>query len=287
MSGRWIPSVWLDATPPNNLKRYALIELAVLAPAVRTTLFEIYAGKSDYWPLIDDDAQLHLKREGPWLLEVNDAHLSAWHNLEAIHCALHAWLESELEGAQLALQLAPGMVVENPEGARALLRFYLPEAIEQLYASAPEECRDGLFGSVQRWWYRNEEKEWAALDGLPRVDFPKPWSLKVNHELWISLHGEAEVMALTAELLETTPDIFGNVYDCERPRLVGQVLEKADFHGLTRRSDRRTYAYLQLSRGDSVWQEEGMHNLLQQAASGDVPLLELLEKSYGESSDAG
>ncbi|MCE9681290.1 DUF4123 domain-containing protein [Halomonas alkalisoli] len=282
MTSKWIPDSWQEATQPSDVKRYALIELASLPPQARTDLFDTFRAESYFWPLIDDDTQPHLQREGPWLLAVSDVRLRAWRNLESIHCALHAWIESELAGEQLAAQFAPAMVVENAAGKRSLLRFYLPDIIEQLHAGASDECRSGLFAGINRWWYRAGDKEWTALKGVTIQDSPGPWELKVSDELWATLHGDAEVMGLTAELIENTPDLFNNVCPCERPRLIGQVLEKADSYGLTRTSDRRTFAYLQLSQGDIFWESEEMRPLLEQAARGETLLLELLEKTYGE-----
>ncbi len=282
MTGLLIPDAWREATLSTGISRYALIEMAALPPAARTELFDTFSTDSRYWALIDDDTQPHLKREGPWLLEVNDARLSALLNLESLSCALHAWIESGLEGGQLATQLAPAMVVENNSGKRSLLRFYLPEIIERLHAEAPEACHEALFGWIKRWWYRADGNEWVALAGVENRKRSGIWRLKVGDDLWATLHGDTEVMNLTAELAQSAPDLFRNVCSCERPRLVARALEKADREGLVRASDRRTYAYLQLSQGEGAWQSEDMQSLLQQASSGDTTLLELLEVMYGE-----
>jgi hypothetical protein len=283
MSGVLIPDTWCEAVLPSGVSRYALVEMALLPPSTRTELFDTFATESCFWPLIDDDAQPHLKREAPWLLEVSDERLSAWQHLDSLSCALHAWIVSGLEGGQLAAQLAPAMVVENHAGKRSLLRFYLPEIIEQLYAGAPEECHEALFSGIQRWWYRADENEWVALRGGENRNRSGAWRLKVGDELWAALHGDTEVMSLTAELVENAPELFRNVCSCERPRLVAKALESADRHGLVRVSDRRTYAYLQLSQGEEAWQPEEMRALLQQAANGEMSLLELIDVMYGES----
>lgn len=282
MTGVLIPGACHVATPASGVSRYALIEMATLTPAARTELFDTFGTDSRYWALLDDDAQPHLKREGPWLLEVSDARLNVWQSLESFSCALHAWIESELEGDRLADQLAPAMVVENHEGKRSLLRFYVAELIERLHTEAPEECRGALFGGIQRWWYRAHDNEWAPLEGVKKRKHSSKWRLKVGDDLWAALHGDTEVMSLTAELVGSAPDLFRNVCSCERPRLVAKALEKADRQGLVRVSDRRTYAYLQLSQGEDAWQSKDMQSLLQQASSGDTTLLELLEVMYGE-----
>ncbi|MGQ4880048.1 DUF4123 domain-containing protein [Billgrantia sp. LNSP4103-1] len=281
MSGISIPDAWHEAALPTGVNRYALIEMALVPPSVRTELFNTFGTEGSFWALIDDDAQPHLKREGPWLLEVNDARLSVWQHLDSLSCALHAWIESGLEGDRLAAQLAPAMVVENEAAKRSLLRFYLPETIERLHAEAPEVIHQALFGGIQRWWYP-AENEWVALKGQENRNGSGAWRLKVGDDLWTALHGDAEVMGLTAELVENAPDLFRNVCRCERARLVAKALESADCHGLVRVSDRRTYAYLQLSQGEEAWQSEEMHSLLLQATSGDTTLLELLDIKYGE-----
>lgn len=287
MSGGWIPHAWQTEAVPSHVKRYALIELASLAPSTRTALFASFEGTSAYWPLLDDERQPHLRREGPWLLEVNETRLNAWQPLDSLYCALHAWIESEVAGERLAAQLAPAMIVENLEGERSLLRFYLPEIIERLHTVAPDESRVALFGSVSRWWYRAHNKEWTALVGLPSRDLTdsvEAWQLKVSDELWLALHGNAEAMKLVAEFLVTVPEVFSDLCACDRPRLMAEVLEQADACGLTRDSDRRTFAYLQLTQAEEIWQTKEMRALLAQATSGEASLLELLETTYGEPS---
>lgn len=283
MTGDLVPDTWREAALPSGMRRYAVIEMATLAPMARTELLDSVGNDSRYWALIDDDSQPHLKREGPWLLEVSDARLSSWQYLDSLSCALHAWIESRLEGHLLAARLAPAMVVENQAGNRSLLRFYVAELIERLHAEAPEECRGALFGGIQRWWYRANGNEWVALPGLEQRKPAGSWRLKVDDGLWAALHGDKEVMGLTAELVESAPDLFRNACSCERPRLVARALEGADRQGLLRGSDRRTYAYLQLSQGEDAWQSEEMQGLLQQAPLGETTLLELLEAKYGES----
>ncbi|MFC3284004.1 DUF4123 domain-containing protein [Litchfieldella rifensis] len=259
-----------------------MVELASLSPATRSALFSTFETSNCYWPLIDDGAQPHLMREGPWVLEVNDSRLEAWQHFEKISCALYAWIESELDGELLAAQLAPAMIVESLEGKRSLLRFYVPEVIERLHADAPDEYRSALFAGIRHWWYRSGKYGWTALEGVAHKETPRPWKLKVNDDLWVALNGNTEVMRLTAELVENAPDLFTGVCSCERPRLVAKTLEDADRHGLTRASDRRTYAYLLLSQGEDTWQSKEMRPLLQQAANGKAPLLELLTEKHGE-----
>ncbi|QOR39129.1 DUF4123 domain-containing protein [Billgrantia diversa] len=282
MNGDLIPDAWREAALPSGIRRYAVIEMATLVPAARTELFDSFGSDSPFWALIDDDTQPHLKREGPWLLEVSDACLSSWQHLDSLSCALHAWIESRLEGQLLAAQLAHAMVVENQSGNRSLLRFYMAELIERLHAEAPEECREALFGGIERWWYRANGNEWVALPGLEQRKPSGNWHLKVDDDLWAALHGDTEVMGLTAVLVESAPDLFLHVCNCERPRLVARALEGADRRGLLRGSDRRTYVYLQLSQGEEAWQSEEMQVLLQQASLGEKTLLELLEAKYGE-----
>ncbi|MBF8223788.1 DUF4123 domain-containing protein [Halomonas sp. 328] len=282
MNNDWTPGAWQTTTPLYQVKRYALVELASLPAYARTELFAAFQADDHYWPLLDDPSQPHLQREGPWLLEVNDTRGDAWRNLESIDCALHAWIESELPGEQLASQLAPAMVIENSMGRRSLLRFYLPEVIERLHADAPQACHDALFGNIQRWWYRSGGKEWVALEGFSRQAPSGPWELRVGDELWMALHGDTEVMGLTAELVDIVPELFGDICSCDRPRLVRLALEQADSYGLTRISDRRVYAYLQLSQGEAAWQSDEMRSWLEHAANGETPLLDLLDNAYGE-----
>jgi len=70
MKADTLPPWQSSSSQTSETERYALIELAHLPVAARTTLFNELAKDSHYWPLIKDESQPHLQREGPWVLQV-------------------------------------------------------------------------------------------------------------------------------------------------------------------------------------------------------------------------
>ncbi|MBE0403989.1 DUF4123 domain-containing protein [Halomonas citrativorans] len=262
------------------IKRYALIEMAQLAVTTRTTLFNEIVDADHYWSLIKDERQPHLQREGPWLLSIPHDQLDQLNQLDGMACALLGWIETPLAGAELASHLAPAMIVENPQKQRALLRFYLPDVITQLHEDALENSANVLFSGVTRWWYQDTTMGWVALEGQASPGCVSQWQLVVDEARWQSLHGEPEVMQLTAELVDFSPSLFEGICHCERPRHVAKALVQADHHGLTATADKRTFVYVQLSQGSDAWASEEMQRLLQRAASDETTLAEILATTY-------
>ncbi|MDQ7729780.1 DUF4123 domain-containing protein [Halomonas sp. SpR8] len=277
---------WQSCSSQNSeIERYALIELAHLSVAVRTTLFNELVKDSHYWPLIKDESQPHLQREGPWVLQIRQDKLDKLLTLDGILCALQGWIESPLPGTVLASHLAPAMAVENPHQQRSLLRFYLPNVITQLHKDALENPANVLFAGIRHWWYRDETLGWTALDGVAPVADGTSWQLIVDDARWQSLHGEPEVMQLTAELVDFSPSLFEGICFCERPRQVAKALMQANNHGLTATADKRTFVYVQLSQGNDAWASEDMQGLLQRAVSREATLADLLATTYQQADE--
>ena len=200
--------------------------------------------------------------------------------LDGILCALQGWIESPLSGTELASHLAPAMAVENSQQQRSLLRFYLPNVITQLHQDALENPANVLFSGIRHWWHRDEALGWTALDGAAPIADGTSWQLIVDDARWQSLHGEPEVMQLTAELVDFSPSLFEGICLCERPREVAKALMQADSHSLTTTADKRTFVYVQLSQGNDAWASEDMQNLLQRAANREAALADLLAITY-------
>lgn len=275
-----LPPWQSSSSQTSEIERYALIELAHLPVAARTTLFNELAKDSHYWPLIKDKSQPHLQREGPWVLQVRQDKLDKLLALDGIVCALQGWIESPLTGTELASHLAPAMTAENPQKQRSLLRFYLPDVIIQLHKDALENPTNVLFLGITCWWYRDATLGWTALEGKALPESLPPWQLTVDEARWQSLHGEPEVMQLTAELVDFSPSLFEGICLCERPRQVAKALMQADSHNLTTTADKRTFVYVQLSQGNDAWASEEMKHFLQRAAGGEATLMEILASTY-------
>ena len=270
----------LSTSQVPSIKRYALIEMAQLAVTTRTTLFNEIADKDHYWSLIKDERQPHLQREGPWLLSIPHDQLDQLNQLDGMACALLSWIETPLGGAEIANHLAPAMIVKNPQKQRSLLRFYLPDVITQLHEDALENSANALFSGVNRWWYRDTTIGWVALEGKASTKSVTQWQLVVDEARWLALHGEPEVMQLTAELVDFAPSLFEGICHCERPRQVSEALMQANSYGLTATADKRTFIYVQFSQGSDAWASEEMQRLLQRAAGGEATLAEILAATY-------
>ena len=275
-----------SSSQASEIERYALIELAHLPVAARTTLFNELVQDSQYWPLIKDESQPHLQRKGPWVLQVRQDKLDKLLALDGIVCALQGWIESALTGTELASHLAPAMAVENSQQQkRSPLRFYLPNVITQLHKDTLENPANVLFAGIRHWWYRDETLGWTALDGVAPIAGGTSWQLIVDEARWQSLHGEPEVMQLTAELVDFSPSLFEGIRLCERPRQVAKALMQANNHGLTATSDKRTFVYVQLSQGNDAWASDDMQSLLQRVSGGEATLADLLTTTYQQAEE--
>lgn len=285
MKADTLPPLQRSSSETSEIERYALIELAHLPVAARTTLFNELVQDSQYWPLIKDESQPHLQREGPWVLKVRQDKLDKLLTLDGIVCALQGWIESQLTGTELASHLAPAMAVENPQKRRSLLRFYLPDVITQLHKDTLENPTNALFLGVTRWWYRDATLGWTALKGKALPESLPPWQLTVDEARWQSLHGEPEVMQLTAELVDFSPSLFEGICLCERPRQVAKALMQANNQGLTATADKRTFVYVQLSQGNDAWASDDMQSLLQRVSGGETTLADLLTTTYQQAEE--
>lgn len=271
-----LPPAWMENIRKNETERYALIEMGTLSRSSRSVLIDSSA--SAYWPLMHDTSQPHLIREGPWLLQPNPTNLAAWQSIDTLPCALHAWIESPLDGATLAEQLASAMVVEATDRRSWLLRFYAPQAIQALHAETQADWHAELFSGIERWWYRNDVHEWQALDGLPPKDpSPRGWQLSLSDASWKALAGDPEVTTLTAQLANDMPDVFTGLCVGERPRQVAQALAATDAAQLNRADDRRTYVCLWLRQGEAMLKEASIVQCIERAARGEASLIEQLQ----------
>lgn len=271
-----LPPAWSGEIPPDETGRYALIEMGLLSPASRAALIDNVAPA--YWPLIRDTSQAHLVREGPWLLQPDLANLHAWQAVEALPCALHAWIESPLKGAALAEQLAPAMIAESADHRPWLLRFYTSEAIQALHAETQADWHTELFSGITHWWYRNGDHEWQALAGLPpSVQPQRGWRLRLDNATWKALAGDPEVMTLTAQFVNDMPAVFAGLCAGERPRRVASALTAADDLQLSHPEDRRTYVYLWLTQGEAMLKQPPLPQAIARAARGESSLIEQLQ----------
>ncbi|MCS2608397.1 hypothetical protein [Halomonas dongshanensis] len=91
---------------------------------------------------------------------------------------------------------------------------------------------------------------WSLIkdERQPHLQREGPWLLSIPDRLdqlhqvdearWHALHGEPEVMQLTAELVDFAPSLFEGICSCERPRHVAGALMQATNYGLTAIVDR-------------------------------------------------
>ncbi|MGO2243149.1 MAG: DUF4123 domain-containing protein [Halomonas sp.] len=244
---RHIPSDWQRSPWPadKGLKRLALIELGLLKPTLRTVLFETEGVSA--WPLLQDEEQPHLTREGPCLFEVTASAITAMATQKELGCGVHAWIESHLTPQQLVNQLAPAMVACPVDEPPSLLRFYLPHVIQSLHAETAADWHPLLFGGIGQWWRRVDGQGWQPLGTMPaQVSVNTPWRLALHPELYQALQGDPEVRAFTRLLSQQHPELFADVCACTRPQRVQAALLAANEAGLVETSERLAYVYRQL-----------------------------------------
>lgn len=149
-----------------------------------------------------------------------------------------------------------------------------------MYSNELTNPTNMLLGWLPSWFYRGATLGWTALEGKALPESLPPWQLTVDEARWQSLHGEPEVMQLTAELVDFSPSLFEGICLCERPRQVAKALMQANNHGLTAAFDKRTFVYVQLNQGNDAWASDDMQSLLQRASGGEATLADLLTTTY-------
>lgn len=238
----WQRNPWQAA---EACKRMALIELGLLDPAARATLFETPGVTAR--PLLQDDEQPHLTAEGPWLFAVTPESMSQLAVEDALGGGLHAWLESRVEISRLASQLAPAMVAYPVGEPPALLRFYLPQVIRQLHAETHADWHSSLFGGIEQWWWPADDSSWQPLGAMPeQASLESPWKLTLSTELYQALQGDPEVRTATRVLTQQYPELFAGVCACARSQRVEAALLAATEAGLVQRGERLAYVYRRL-----------------------------------------
>ncbi|PMR67271.1 DUF4123 domain-containing protein [Halomonas heilongjiangensis] len=242
-----IPADWQRQSWPaeEEFKRTALVELGLLEPASRTALFETPGVTA--CPLLQDDRQPHLAAEGPWLFEVTFESMAELSAQDKLGCGLQAWIESRMAISRLAGQLAPAMVAYPAGEPPALLRFYLSRVIRQLHAETQADWHRSLFGGIEQWWQRGDDRGWQALGAMPvQEPLESPWQLTLSSSLYQALHGDPEVRTATRLLTQQHPDLFAGVCACARSQRVEAALLAATEAGLVHRSERLAYVYRRL-----------------------------------------
>ncbi|WP_249978561.1 DUF4123 domain-containing protein [Vreelandella olivaria] len=246
-----IPIDWQHAPWPTaqTQKRLALIELGLLSPTERTTLFEMQDITAV--PLLQDHRQPHLTAEGPWLLEVTRESIPQFTAHKALDCALHAWIESRVSSQQLAIQLAPAMVACPMDEPPSLLRFYLPQVIRHLHAETHADWHLSLFGGIEQWWRPDDEQGWQSLGAMPvQEPLESQWQLTLSSSLYQALQGDPEVRSFTRLLTQQHPELLNGVCGCARSQQVEEALLAASEAGVVQRDERLAYVYRRLLARD-------------------------------------
>jgi hypothetical protein len=238
----WQRTPWPAEEEP---RRIALIELGLLDPAARTALFETPGITA--WPLLQDDRQPHLAAEGPCLFEVTLESMAELTTQHVLGCALHAWIESRMASQRLASQLAPAMAAYPAGEPPALLRFYLPQVIRQLHAETQADWHHSLFGGIEQWWQRDDNRGWQPLGAMPeQAPLESPWQLTLSASLYQALQGDPEVRTATRVLTQHYPELFAGMCACARSQRVEAALLAATEAGLVQRGERLAYVYRRL-----------------------------------------
>ena len=273
-----VPREWFDSTD-EKLNFFMIVELGFIKPTERSVALDQVTGKM--WPLVNDDSQLHLVSEGPWLIQVNlDQDEQA--DICALADASQAWMAAYSEGEQLSRQLAPAMCCISPARDVRLLRFYCPEIIEILKNQVEHSWFDKLFANLESWHWRTESGKFRMAFESPlttKSGNSDEWILEVDEDLWSELVGNPEVDVLISCLTKDAPEGFEGLNGSVKRQKVRDYLAKADELGVMEDDDRKIYVYLEMATGNEAEPSEEVSELAKRAVSMQKPLVELLDSS--------
>jgi hypothetical protein len=273
-----LPSEWFASTD-EKLNFFMIVELGFIKPTDRNVALDRVTGKM--WPLINDDSQLHLVSEGPWLIQV-DLDRDDQADISILADASQAWIAAYSEGDQLSRQLTPAMCCLSPAQEVCLLRFYCPDIIEILKKQVEHPWFDELFANLESWHWRSESGKFRmAFESslTTKCGNSDEWILEVDENLWTELVENPEVDALISRLAKDAPEVFEGLNGSLKRQKVRDCLAKADELGVMAVDDRKIYVYLEMATGSEAESSDEISELAKRAVNMQKPMIELLDSS--------
>ncbi|RDB41740.1 hypothetical protein DU490_16870 [Halomonas sp. DQ26W] len=127
------------------------------------------------------------------------------------------------------------------------MRFYLSRVIKRLHVETEAGWHRSLFGGIEQWWRRDDERVWQTLGAMPvQEPLESPWQLTLSSSLYHALQGDPEVRSFTRLLTEQHPELFAGVCACARSQPIETALLAATEAGLVQRGERLAYVYRRL-----------------------------------------
>lgn len=276
----YVPVEWFDKKA-ERVNFFLIAELGLLAPIARAAVLDQMSG--NMWPLVNDDTQLHLVSEGPWLFQLDLDRLDLPDIAPLLEVGL-AWIAAYPEGQELSRQFAPALCCISPSREAAFLRFYCPEIVGILKSHVGEPWFDRLFAKLLSWHWMQESGEFRAVfkSALtkPRDD-SGDWVLEVDDQLWLQLAGNPEIEVLINCLNREAPEVVSRMSGAEKRKTVCDCLTTAEKLGIEKSDDRRAFVYLKMAAGNDEAFSKEISTLALKAVRLQIPLVELLETEAG------
>lgn len=250
-----------------------VVELGLLSADARQA---ILAGHR-IWPLLHQADMVHLRNEGPAMIELSGQPFSALQEQyeRLAPTARHGWLSSPLGMRQLQQHLGDALACSDIDGDTLLIRSYARNVLPVLHARQEQPWHRWLFGPIEHWWLPSAQG-WQRFEGLAQGSVPTYQSLELDQALVEALGVDLHAQALVAELQQHAPQVF--LSDCHGERLsqIGQALAQARSAGLSQQSDQGFHALYSLMRGQSLSQHPDWPLMLQRVEHEGLGLANVL-----------
>ncbi|WP_296262541.1 DUF4123 domain-containing protein [uncultured Enterobacter sp.] len=210
---------------------------------------------------------------GPWLLALKNKEMLQRY-IDSTP-GLTAFITSSRSGGALAVQLSAACTIISPDGAAALVRFYMHDVIHLLACLNDREWHSMLFKGVSQWW-APEENGWHPVNIPPSLVInARDSAIRLNHEEWQSIADEPVVTnVLTAWQKLPSSQHFA---PCVQRDMVKKALVKACEARMRAGTEQKLYALFYLNGGKKILASGTMQSVFENVALGKVSLEQVLK----------
>jgi Domain of unknown function (DUF4123) len=199
-----------------------------------------------------------------------------------------SWLQSDMEGGELAKMLGRRMDVTLSDKQAALVRLADARVLPVLHSVLSQAQRLSFFGLVSRWSYFDRQEQLTTLE-LPSspttwptsADDPwvTPWALDPGQES--ALLREAESDTVIALLRDSVNDTWSQVPRAERHALVCRLIARAKYWGIDSAAMQAAFCTVGLHQGEAFGDEPAWRFALEKVRSGSWGLPDAIESVLG------
>lgn len=190
---------------------------------------------------------------------------------------LTAVIASSRSGGALAVQLSAACTIISPNGAAALVRFYIRNVMSLLASRNDREWHSMLFRGVSQWWVP-EENGWHPVDIPPSLVInARDSAIRLNKEEWHYIADEPVVTSVL-KAWQKLPS-SQNFAPCVQRNMVKKALNKACEAKMKAGTEQKLYALFYLNGGKKILASGTMQSALENVALGKVSLEQVLKNN--------